>query len=281
MPADPPEPRGRAAHPNDYILATGAADVDRLKLLHDVYGPGSSSVLEAAGLRDGARVVVFGCGSGNMSCWIASRVGPGGSVLGLDVSPEQVAQARRQAADRGLANAEFVVADATAPGLPAGSFDLAYCRLVLMHLHDPPAGLRAMRAAVRPGGTVVCEEMDVGRAFCDPPAEALDRFVALNLALGERHRAHFRLGSSLHRLFRAAGFARPSVALNQPVRLDREGKSLLRLAFLEFAPALIAEGLATRPEVDAVANGLARLEDDEQTLLGHPPLGQVWATRDG
>jgi SAM-dependent methyltransferase len=262
---------------HDYVLATGKADVARLRILNDLYGPGSRQWLAAAGLGAGQRVAVLGCGSGNMACWIAEQVGPGGSVVGVDASPDQVEQSRRLATERGLKNAKFVVADIRSPGLPAGSFDLAYCRLVLMHLPDPQAGLAAMRALVRPGGVVTCEEMDLGRAFSEPRSAVFDRMFELNLMLGERRGVHFRLGSLLHQLFRAAGLGAPEIGWNQPMVLRGESKSLLRLSFEEFAPALTTEGLADEAETSRVDAGLRALEADDGVLFGMPPIGQARA----
>src|ERR1051326_1610684 len=117
--------------PEHYILATGGKDVKRLRLLHEVYGPGTEALLRHVGLRDGMRVLEVGCGNGNIACWTAQQIAPGGSVLGIDKSSEQVEQARRQAQERNLRNIEFQVADAYSPRLPESSFDLVYCRLVL------------------------------------------------------------------------------------------------------------------------------------------------------
>jgi SAM-dependent methyltransferase len=265
---------------HDYVLATGEADVERLRILNSLYGPGSRQLLLRAGLRAGQRVAVLGCGSGNMSCWIAEQVGPSGAVVGVDVSPEQVEQSRALAARLGLPNASFAVADVRAPGLPAGTFDLAYCRLVLMHLPDPPAGLGAMRTLVRPGGVVVCEEMDLGRAFCQPSSAAFTRMFELNLALGDRRGVHFRLGSSLHQLFRDAGWSQPEVGWNQPVVLRGVEKRLLRLSFEEFAPAVVNESLTDVNEVKRVIAEFKALEADEGVLFAMPPIGQVNGTRD-
>src|SRR5262245_40702440 len=155
-----------------YILATGGKDVKRLRLLHEVYGPATEALFRRIGLRSGMRVVEIGCGSGNTACWVAGQVGPTGTVHAIDVSAGQIEQARKQAARRRLRNIEFQVADAYSPRLPEGAFDLAYCRLVLMHLTRPADALAAMRGLVRPGGVVVCEEMDLGCWVCDPPAAA-------------------------------------------------------------------------------------------------------------
>jgi 2-polyprenyl-3-methyl-5-hydroxy-6-metoxy-1,4-benzoquinol methylase len=265
--------------PEHYILATGGKDVKRLRLLHEVYGPGTEALFRRVGLRDGLRVVEVGCGSGNIACWVAEQIAPHGSVVAIDVAPGQIEQARRQAKRRNLRNIEFQVADAYSPRLAEGSFDLAYCRLVLIHLTRPAQALAAMRALVRPGGLVVCEEMDLGCWLCDPPAAAMTSFFALNAALGERRGENYSLGASLHRLFREAGFARPEVGANFALALRGEEKRLLGMTFAEFAPELVREGLASQAEADQVAAGLMTLADDETTLFGFPLIAQVWAAR--
>jgi SAM-dependent methyltransferase len=199
--------------------------------------------------------------------------------VGIDNSPAQVEEAQRQAAARGLSNVEFRVGDANAPGLPEGTFDLAYARLVLMHLANPGQALERMRGLVRPGGCVVCEEMDLTRWICDPPSELVRRFYELNIALGERHGGHFRLGPSLPGLFHAAGLT-PEVAANFPLATRGEQKRLLELTFREFAPELVRERLATQAEVDAIGAELGRVAADNTTLLGFPLLVQAWASRD-
>ncbi len=49
-----------ARHAEHYILATGARDVQRLRLLHEAYGPGTEAALRHVGLRPGMRVVEVG-----------------------------------------------------------------------------------------------------------------------------------------------------------------------------------------------------------------------------
>jgi SAM-dependent methyltransferase len=265
--------------PEHYILATGGKDIERLRLLHQVYGPGTEALFHRVGLREGMRVVEIGCGSGNIACWVAEQVGPSGSVEAIDNSADQIEQARKQAEARGLRNIDFRVADAYSPRLPEDAFDVAYCRLVLMHLTHPADALTAMRSLVRPGGKVVCEEMDLGCWLCDPPTVAMRRFFELNEALGKRRREDFLLGASLHRLFRKAGFTHPEVGANFTLALRGEQKRLLGMTFVEFAPELVREGLATQAEVDGIAAEMMRLAEDEATLFGFPLVVQVWATR--
>jgi 2-polyprenyl-3-methyl-5-hydroxy-6-metoxy-1,4-benzoquinol methylase len=266
-------------HAEHYILATGGKDVKRLRLLHQVYGPGTEALLHRVGLRDGQRVVEIGCGSGNIACWVAQQVAPSGSIVAIDVASDQIEQARKQAQSRNLRNIEFQVADAYAPRLPEGSFDLVYCRLVLSHLTQPAAALAAMRCLARTGGVVACEEIDLGCWLCDPPTTAMTRFFALNAALGARRGEDFFLGASLHRLFHEVGFVRPEVAANFVLALRGEQKRLLGMTFAQFGPELVNEGLASQVEVDRVSADLIKLADDERTLFGFPLLAQVWAVR--
>jgi 2-polyprenyl-3-methyl-5-hydroxy-6-metoxy-1,4-benzoquinol methylase len=263
-----------------YILATGGKDMERLRLLQNVYGPGSEASLKRAGLAAGQRVLEVGCGSGNMACWVAEQVGGTGSVIGIDNSAWQIDQARKQAAARGLENVEFQVADAYSPRLADGSFDLAFCRLVLMHLTHPVDALRAMRSLVKPGGTVLCEEMDLGVWLCDPPTEVMNQFYEINVALGELRGEHFRLGGSLHALFREAGFLRPEVNSNFVLALRGEEKQMLGMTFDEFAPEAVREGLVSQRDADQVAAELRKLAADEVTLFGFPLLVQVWGKRE-
>jgi len=265
--------------PEHYILATGGKDVRRLRILHQVYGPGTEAMFGRLGLRDGLRVLEVGCGSGNIACWVAERVGPGGSVLGIDNSPGQVEQARQLARERGLRNVEFQVADAYSPKLPEESFDLAYCRLVLMHLTHPRDALAIMRSLVKPGGTVACEEMTQNVWLCDPPSDPVRRFYELVQALGERIGEDYCLGASLHRLFVEVGFEQPEVGANFPLAIRGEQKQLLGLTFDEFGPELVRLGLATQEEVGRVTAGLMAVAADQTTLMGFPLVTQVWAKR--
>src|SRR4029453_14205602 len=101
-----------------YILATGGKDVKRLRLLHEVYGPGTEALFHRVGLRDSQRVVEICCGSGNIACWVAQQIAPSGLVMAIDISPDQIEGARQQAQRRNLRNIDFQVANAYSPRLP-------------------------------------------------------------------------------------------------------------------------------------------------------------------
>lgn len=78
----------------DYVLATGNAAANRLRILHNIYGPGARELLLRAGIKRGMSVVDLGCGVGMTTQLLAELVGPTGEVVGVDYSAAQVEQAR-------------------------------------------------------------------------------------------------------------------------------------------------------------------------------------------
>lgn len=113
-------------------------------------------MVESGGIRPGHRVLDLACGVGDPAFAVADAVGPGGYVLGLDLSREMVEAARSWARQQAVGNVEFrTISSELDPGVPAGSFDVATCRLGLQFLPDPMAALQELREALKPGGRVV------------------------------------------------------------------------------------------------------------------------------
>jgi ubiquinone/menaquinone biosynthesis C-methylase UbiE len=262
---------------NDYLLSQGQADVHRLGLINQIYGPSTEAIFRKIGLEPGLRVVEIGCGSGNMTCWLAEQVGPDGKVVGIDFSADSLEQARRQATSRGLKNVEFQTGDINALAQPAQSFDIAYCRCVLMHQQRPEVGLAQMAKVVRPGGTVLCEELDLSRCLFDPPAPHMQRLMELSVALGDQQGVQYRLGSMLNSLFQKAGLENYEVTVITPTILHGPTKQLLTLSFQQYAPKALATGLASTTEVDQILADAKRTDADTTTLYGMPPMSQGWA----
>lgn len=100
----------------------------------------------------GGRVLDVGCGFGDATQQLAALVGPGGSAIGVDVSPRFVEAATREAA--GVANVEFAVADAQTTTF-AERFDLAFSRFGTMFFANPVVALRNVRNSLVPGGQLV------------------------------------------------------------------------------------------------------------------------------
>jgi SAM-dependent methyltransferase len=263
--------------PGPYALATGEPAAYRLRLLHGLYGRGTRRLLLDAGLRRGMRVADLGCGVGTVTALLAELVGPEGHVVGIDASGPQLDQAR-QRVNHGGSNASFVEATATDTGLPQESFDLVYCRFLLIHLPKPERALREMRALLKPGGVLVCEDGDLTTAGSEPPS-ALGAFADLWGRLGPSRGVDYTLGRRLFHLVQAAGFPEPEVTFNQPVAARGENKRLLELSVAEAGPAFIGAGLITAEDLDRTLLEMRRLTADGTVLAVMPRMAQVWARK--
>ena len=127
-----------------------------LGLRNDVYRRPLATALDRLGLREGWRCVDVGAGGGDVSVALAEVVGADGRVYAVDIDPVRRDQVAAAAAETGASVVALTQA-AEELTLPE-SVDLAFCRFVLMHVHDPVAALTRMASAVRPGGWVVAQE---------------------------------------------------------------------------------------------------------------------------
>jgi 2-polyprenyl-3-methyl-5-hydroxy-6-metoxy-1,4-benzoquinol methylase len=141
-----------------YVLGHGSEEHRRLMLQSRFVGELTEAVFARAGLAQGMRVLDVGCGAGDVSLLAAAFVGAGGSVLGIDQSPESVSLARERAKAAGLDNVRFEVA--RLEELRAGGpFDALVGRLVLLYLKEPAVVLPQLAVRVRPGGFILFIDM--------------------------------------------------------------------------------------------------------------------------
>jgi ubiquinone/menaquinone biosynthesis C-methylase UbiE len=101
--------------------------------------------------QPGQRVLDIGCGFGDTTQRIAELVGPEGEAVGVDAAERFIETAKAEAAEAGVANARFFVADVQSDSLGEG-FDLAFSRMGTMFFASPVAALRNVREALVPGG---------------------------------------------------------------------------------------------------------------------------------
>lgn len=167
-------------------------------------------------LRPGTDLLDVGCGPGTITVDLAARVAPG-RVLGIDASPDPLAEARA-AAERSGVQATFQVGDVYALDLPDDSFDVVHAHQVLQHLTDPVAALREMARVCRPGGVVAVRDVDYATFTWFPAVPGLDRWLEVYYAVARANDAEPDAGRRLPAAVvgarrRAAGRHRDDVVL--------------------------------------------------------------------
>jgi SAM-dependent methyltransferase len=114
-------------------------------------------LVELCGMNEGSYVLEVGCGTGATSRYLAQKVGC--RVLGVDVRPTMIEQARDRASRGGVEErAEFRVADATALPFDEATFDVVLVESVTTFIEDKASAIAEYTRVLKPGGCVGLNE---------------------------------------------------------------------------------------------------------------------------
>ncbi|MEB3333182.1 MAG: methyltransferase domain-containing protein [Synechococcaceae cyanobacterium] len=170
-------------------------------------------------LLEGLRVLDLGCGSGRDVVLLAQLVGPGGSVVGVDMTPEQLAVARRHQAFHqtleGIGEIAFLegtIERLEELPLQPGSFDLIVSNCVLNLSTDKAAVLRGAHRLLREGGEFYFSDISVDRR--------LDAAIRAHPVLWGECLGGALYWGDLLRLARAAGFPDPRRVDSRPLQIN-------------------------------------------------------------
>ena len=143
-----------------YLLTNQPSELDRLQLQSRVWEPTGQRLLDQLGSGDGARVIDVGCGALGWLRLLSDWVGPDGKVVGTDIDDTMLNAAGQFVASERLHNVTLVRDDLFASQLEPSTFDLVHARFLLGPLGRVHEQLDAHLRLVRPGGTIVSEELD-------------------------------------------------------------------------------------------------------------------------
>lgn len=250
-----------------YVLDTGEAAAERLRLLDKVHGPFTRKMLLDAGLRDGTHALDLACGIGTVSCWMASQVGSTGSVVAADVNPDQLVVSKWHCAKCDHFPIDYIEASAYSTDLEPESFDLVHMRLLLCHLTEPARVLREVYRLLKPGGVLVCRDLKLSSLFCYPESAAFALSMEYALATGKALGVDYDYGARLPADVMEAGFRAVDVRLEHPAYLRGPEKRLWEHTFAEAVPVIVRVGVAPEDELISMLNEIRRLAEDERVLM--------------
>jgi len=247
-----------------YPMEYTEEELRRLRFQGRYWGGISLEVLRQAGIGTGMRVLDLGCGGGDFSLQAAELVGPSGSVLGIDRSPQAVQRADRRAAALKVNHLRFQAADLESIDPPL-TFDALIGRFILMFLADPTNTLAKMIDRLEPDGVVAFVETDLSVARSIPAVPRVETALEWIRETFRQAGITLDLGPRLWRLFRDAGLEEPRLVVRQKLHPApcRDGVRWVSELVRSLVPEMERLGVASAEEV-----GIETLEEElHQALL--------------
>ncbi len=224
--------------------------------------------LDILGLKPNMKVLDAGCGTGAVTRRIASKVYPE-KAYGVDVDPLFVDEARKTASMEGIKNVQFELGNIDSLEYEKGTFDLSYCRLVLMHVNNPVKTISELKRVTKSGGIVGASDVDDGGMLWFPQTP---RLFDLWSKFGQRAKTrgdNRYVGRQLFSIFSEVGLSSVNI-YPLPMYATQQNPDALKM--LVYVPvqiieqekeALIKEGAITAKDYEETMK-------ETQRLLNHP-----------
>jgi SAM-dependent methyltransferase len=170
---------------------------------------GCGNPTAVAELAEGETVLDLGSGGGIDVLLSARRVGPAGKAYGLDMTEEMLTLARRNAAEAGTTNVEFLKGEIEAIPLPAGTVDVVISNRVVNLSTDKPAVFRETFRVLKPGGRIGITDVVAEDQLA--PQDRAERGAWVGCIAGAPSKGEYEAELT------AAGFTAVSVRFTHPV----------------------------------------------------------------
>jgi SAM-dependent methyltransferase len=233
-------------------------------------------LLLSAGLIAGHRFVEFGCGLGYVTRWAACL---GADATGIDLNEDNLAVAQQLAREQHLENVRFVSANIYDPGIEPGSVDVAYCRWLMVHLNKPVEAMRAIYAALKPGGVMVCEEADVSEVYTEPASAAYTELRDICMEGALRRGVDYSGGRRAHSWANEAGFELVHGDAYHPHYLTGKHKGFWNWTLRAVGQGMVREGSLEAARLEELVAGMTETDASPITLVAHSRMHQLIARK--
>ena len=191
-----------------------------------------------------------------------------------------IAFAERSLAERGLTNVKLVQGDAISTGLPAGYFDLAHERLVLVNVPTPQDVVAEMIRVVRPGGWIVAENVDWIGWTCEPAHPAWTMLYDALVAAWQAAGLDPFIGRHMPALLREAGLTDISLDAHGRIWRSSDPYHRLLLTFSNiFRDRIIRGGFLTADQLDRLTTELHQHLARPETFVIYALFFQAWGRK--
>ena len=239
--------------------------------LYDQAGSVKDLVHQGTRYPSGSKILEAGCGVGAQTVTLAQN-SPDAKFYAVDWSEKSLDLARHLVDQQGLNNVEFLQADLFNLPYETEFFDHLFVCHLLEHLQQPVAGLSALRAHIKKGGTVTVFEGDHGSCYFHPQSK--DATMAWNCLVEVQRQlgANSLIGRELYPLIHESGF--------------RDVRITPKMVYIDQSLPLLMESFVSKtiiPMVEGVKEAALDLglTDDWTWQNGINDLHQITRVKDG
>lgn len=236
-----------------YLFGDSDLAARRLQLLAHVFEPSTREFLARFAPLDLRAVLDVGCGPGHTTRLLAELF-PHARVVGIDNSPRFIELARARAVGR---QPRFEVADATRL-LPAGPYNLIYCRYVLTHLAEPAAAVTRWSRSLQPGGAIAVEEND----SIEASEPAFTKYLGIVAAMLADQGQKLYVGQELDRFATGPPLVRAASERVPIGASDRDAATMFAMNIRGWRHQSFVERQYSQAELDALEQRLDELARD-------------------
>jgi ubiquinone/menaquinone biosynthesis C-methylase UbiE len=255
-----------------YFLAGSLEEVVRLEAQAKALEEVLENELRILDLKPNMKVLDAGCGTGAFTRKIASKVFPE-QACGVDIDPVFVSEANKLAGNEHIANVRFEIGNIDSLKYESGTFDLSFCRLVLMHVKNPVKTVAELKRVTKKGGIVAASDTDDGGLITFPETP---KFSALWAKYGQRamRRGENRhIGRQLYSIFSESGL-NPVNIYPFPVYSTKQTPETLKMLISvrvqiiqSDIDAMIREGLTTKEEYEDALKEISQMPSHPGALV--------------
>lgn len=181
-------------------------EVIRLEAQAKAFGKVLEKEFEILGLKQGMKVLDAGCGTGAVARKMAAKVSPE-KVYGVDIDSLFISEARKLAANEGVSNVSFELGDVDGLKHDNDTFDVSYCRLVLMHAKNPVKNSDRIEESYEKGrGCCSIRQRDGGMIVYPEMPKMMDMWTKYGRSAKTRGEDRY-IGRQLFSIFSQAGLS--------------------------------------------------------------------------
>ena len=254
-------------HDVGYALKVGEAGKERLKILNAVENPHTHSFIKNIGIKKGSHILELGCGTGDMTVWLAKQVGKFGKITAIDASEEQIELTKKLAIENNVSNIDAKVVSAYELEKLNLEVDYIYSRFVLIHLVEAHNVLLDLKKLLKNGGIMIMQDIiDLSFKYNN---STLNRFREIFRQYNKKSNKDFNMGYKYFSLFNQMRMKILDCKSHNTILTTENEKLQYYRAMVEVKDVYVKSGLISEDEAVTLIKELKSLAKDPDLMLIH------------